>query len=153
MTDAADVPRTLDTAEDYRQLIENLHAGLVVHAADTSILLCNATAAELLGLTIEQMTGKTAIDPAWCFTAADGQPMPLEDYPVNRVLATGQPIRNLSVGVHRPLTADQVWVLCNAYAITDASGQLSQVVVTFIDVTEQRRAEEGNRSGGRNAAW
>ncbi len=142
MTKRAHASGALETVDDYRELIENLHAGLVVHAADTSILLCNARAAELLGLTMEQMTGKTAIDPAWCFTAADGEPMPLEDYPVNRVLATGEAIQNQLVGIHRPVTADVVWVLCNAYAVKNSSGELSQIVVTFIDVTEQRHAEE-----------
>ena len=33
----------------YRQLIDNLNAGFVIHATDTSIQLCNETACELLG--------------------------------------------------------------------------------------------------------
>ncbi len=138
-------PRAMSSIAQYRELIENLHAGLVVHAADTSILLCNGTSAELLGLSMDQMTGKTAIDPAWCFTGDDGEPMPLEAYPVNRVIATGAPLRNLVVGINRPLTDDRVWVLCNAYPVHDAGGQLQQVVVTFIDISEQRRAEEDRR--------
>ncbi len=135
-------PPVLSSVAHYRELIENLHAGLVVHAADTSILLCNGTSSTLLGLTIDQMMGKTAIDPAWCFVDAEQQPMPLEDYPVNRVIATGRPLRNLVVGVDRPLTADRVWVLCNAYPVRDEGGALQQVVVTFIDISDQRRAEE-----------
>jgi two-component system, cell cycle sensor histidine kinase and response regulator CckA len=138
---ADESPRALSSVAQYRELIENLHAGLVVHAADTSIMLCNATSAELLGLSMDQMTGKTAIDPAWCFMGADEAPMPLEDYPVNRVLATRQPLRNLVVGINRPLTEDRVWVLCNAYPVLDEAGELQQVVVTFIDISEQRRAE------------
>ena len=132
----------MSSVAQYRELIENLHAGLVVHAADTSILLCNGTSSELLGLTIDQMMGKTAIDPAWCFLADDDRPMPLEDYPVNRVIATGEPLQNLVVGINRPLTEDLVWVLCNAYPARDEAGVLRQVVVTFIDISDQRRAEE-----------
>jgi two-component system, cell cycle sensor histidine kinase and response regulator CckA len=142
MSDHPDTRPVLNTVEEYRALIDNLHAGLVVHGPDTGILLCNGTSAELLGLSMEQMTGKMAIDPAWCFTAADGSPMRLEDYPVNQVLTTRRPIRNLLVGVNRPVTGDRIWVLCNAYPVMDASGELSQIVVTFIDVSDQRRAEE-----------
>ena len=135
-------PRALSSVAQYRELIENLHAGLVVHGSDTSILLCNGTSSELLGLSMDQMMGKTVLDPAWCFLEAGGEPMPLEDYPVNKVVATGAPLRNLVVGVNRPLTEDLVWVLCNAYPVRDGAGVLQQVVVTFIDISDQRRAEE-----------
>jgi two-component system, cell cycle sensor histidine kinase and response regulator CckA len=131
----------MSTVAEYRELIENLHAGLVVHAADTSILLCNGTSSDLLGLSMDQMMGKTAIDPAWCFLGADDAPMPLEDYPVNRVITTRAPLRNLVVGINRPLTQDLIWVLCNAYPVLDDGGELQQVVVTFIDISDQRRAE------------
>ena len=134
-----------DTVEEYRALLDNLHAGVVVHAADTSILVCNATSSQLLGLTVEQMTRKTAIDPAWCFTAEDGTPMPLEDYPVNRVLASGEPLRNFLVGINRPLGQSVVWALCNAFPFHDAQGELERIVVTFIDVSDQRRAQEEAR--------
>ncbi|WP_413166708.1 PAS domain S-box protein [Capilliphycus salinus ALCB114379] len=60
----------------YRQLINNLSAGFVIHAPDTSILLCNLTACELLGLSTDQMMGKTAINPAWYFLREDGSIMP-----------------------------------------------------------------------------
>ena len=136
-----DTPRAMSSVAQYRELIENLHAGLVVHAADTSILLCNGTSAELLGLSMDQMMGKTVLDPAWCFLDVDDEPMALEDYPVNRVLATHAPLRNLVVGVNRPLTEDLIWVLCNAYPVVDATDTLQQVVVTFIDISEQRQAE------------
>ncbi len=135
----------LESVAEYRALLDNLHAGLVVHAADTSILVSNAAAAELLGLSVEQMNGKTAIDPAWCFLADDGSPMPLEDYPVNRVLASAQPIQNLVVGINQPLRREVVWVLCNAYPMLDAAGALERIVVTFIDISDQRRAQEEAR--------
>jgi two-component system, cell cycle sensor histidine kinase and response regulator CckA len=134
-------PRALSSVAQYRELIENLHAGLVVHAADTSILLCNATSARLLGLSMDQMMGKTAIDPAWCFVGADSEPLPLEDYPVNKVIGTREPLRNLVVGVNRPLTGDLIWVLCNAYPVHNGDGALQRVVVTFLDISDQRRVE------------
>ena len=133
--------RALSSVAQYRELIESLHAGLVVHGPDTSILLCNGTAAVLLGLSMDQMMGKTALDPAWCFLTADEDPMALEDYPVNKVLATDAPLQNFVVGINRPMTGDLVWALCNAYPVHGDGGELQQVVVTFIDISEQRRAE------------
>lgn len=126
--------------EQYRNLIDNLNAGVVVHAPDTSILVSNRKASELLGLTPEQMRGKAAIDPAWCFLRDDETTMPVEEYPVARVLAADGPVVNQVVGIDRPEAGDRVWVLVNAYRVYEASEELRHVVVTFVDITTQKRA-------------
>ena len=64
--------------ERYRSLLENLNAGVVAHASDTSILFVNPTACKLLGLTESQMLGKEVIDPQWKFLRNDKSDMPLD---------------------------------------------------------------------------
>ncbi len=128
--------------EEHRLLIQHLHAGVVVHAADTRILLANAQASVVLGLSPEQMQGKVALDPAWSFVREDESPMPLAEYPVNQVVATRQSIRDLVVGINRPLTRDRAWGLVNAFPELDEAGGLRRVVVTFVDITERKRAEK-----------
>ena len=127
-------------------LIHHLHAGVVIHAADTRILFANEQAAQLLGLTLDQMTGKMAIDPAWAFLHEDETPLTPAEYPVNRVLATGQPIQDLIVGVDRPDTRDRVWTLVNAFPEFPSPEDPGRIVVTFIDITERKRAEDHLRS-------
>ncbi|MBK8475659.1 MAG: PAS domain S-box protein [Opitutaceae bacterium] len=130
-----------ESEQHHRLLIQHLHAGVVVHAPDTRILLANEQASILLGLSIDQMLGKTAIDPAWCFLHEDGSPVPLAEYPVNRVRTSLEPVRNLVLGIHRPDASRPVWVLINGFPDLDGRGELSQVVVTFVDITERRRTE------------
>jgi PAS domain S-box-containing protein len=125
----------------YRHLIENLNAAVVVHNSDTSIKLCNNTACKLLGLTMEQMFGKTAIDPAWHFFLEDGTIMSVENYPVNQVIATEKPLKDLIVGINRPNDNSRVWVLINAFPEFHSNGKLKQVLVTFIDITSRKKAE------------
>ncbi len=134
-----------ESEQHHRLLIQHLHAGVVVHAPDTRILLANEQASVLLGLTIDQMLGKSAIDPAWCFLHEDGSPMPLNEYPVNRVRSALEPVRNLALGIHHPGTSRPVWVLINGFPDLDAKGQLRQIVVTFVDITQRKRAEESLR--------
>ena len=134
--------RALQRVEEYHDLFDAMHAAIVVHAPDTSVRYCNAVSADLLGLTMGQMAGKTAIDPAWCFVDEAEQAMGLEDYPVNRVLKSREPVKNIMVGINRPRTQDRVWVLCNAYPSWKDDGSLEQIVVTFIDISEQRRTEK-----------
>jgi PAS domain S-box-containing protein len=131
-----------ESAERHRSLVENLGAGVVVHEGDTSIRLSNARAAEMLGLTQDQLRGKAAVDHAWRFVRGDGAAMPLDEYPVERVLATKGPVVDQVGGVDRPARNDRVWVLINAYPIFREQGDIDHVVVTFVDITRRKQAEE-----------
>ena len=134
-------------ADNYRALIDHLQAGIVVHAADTSIVMSNPMAVRLLGLSEDQMRGKTAIDPVWSFINEDESVVPLSAYPVNCVIASGEPLTNRVIGVRRPDRPDPVWLLVSAYPDRNEHGLTGQVVVTFIDLTARKLAEERLRLG------
>jgi PAS domain S-box-containing protein len=127
--------------EQHRLLIQILHTGVVVHAPNTEVLLANPKASKLLGLSLEQMQGKVAIDPAWCFCREDGDRLPLDEYPVMLTIATHQPLENYVVGIDRPM-GNRVFVLVNTYPDIDDNHQLRQVIVTFMDITESKHAEQ-----------
>jgi PAS domain S-box-containing protein len=131
-----------ESEQKYRTLVDNLSAGVVVHGADTSIQFSNPMAGALLGLTEDQLRGKTALDPRWSFLRDDGTPMPPAEFPVNRVMATGMGFQGQVLGVRRPDRAEPVWVLCNAFPTKDERGVITQAVVTFNDISERKQAEE-----------
>jgi len=145
---AADAIERLETQaalraseRNYRGLVENLDAGVVVHGPDTQVRFANPMASRLLGLTVEQMRGKAAIDPTWCFVREDGSRMTPPEYPVNRALATGEPLRQLNLGILRPDRAAPTWVQCEAHPLLDDQGAVRRIVVTFFDITERKEAE------------
>ena len=78
-----------ESEKKYSVLADNMNIGLVLHAADTKILFSNSRASEILGLSVEQMQGKEAMDPAWKFLNENESDMALEDYPVNRFIIQG----------------------------------------------------------------
>jgi PAS domain S-box-containing protein len=131
--------------EHQRNLLDNLDAGVVVHAPDTSIVQSNVRAGVALGLTTDQMRGKVAVDPGWRFVREDGSPMPLPEYPVNQVVASGSPVVGQVIGIDRPVTGDRAWALVNAYPEFDEARALRQVVVTFVDITSRKEAEQALR--------
>ncbi|MEI6734017.1 MAG: PAS domain-containing protein [Comamonadaceae bacterium] len=142
VTEGYRIQAALQSSEQrYRSLLENLSSGVVVHRPDTSIVLSNSMAGTLLGLTQDQMLGKTAPDPHWCFLKDDGPPLPLTDYPVNRVIASGERLQNYVVGVRHPGRTEPTWVICNAYPAFDDDGKLVEVIVTFADITERKQSE------------
>jgi PAS domain-containing protein len=104
------------------ELFQKLRMGIVVHAPDSRILFSNDRASELLGLSKEQLIGKDSIDPAWCFVGDDGREMSPAKYPIFRILATQEPLKDLVLGIKWNAQAQPVWVLVNGFPEFDISG-------------------------------
>jgi signal transduction histidine kinase/PAS domain-containing protein/ActR/RegA family two-component response regulator len=134
-----------DNEQRLQALMDHISSGVIVHGADTHIIDANPAACRVTGLTLDQMRGKVAIDPYWCFLEEDGSIMPLERFPVPQVLAKGAPVNQLVLGVRRPDLPRPVWVQVDAYPLRDAAGQIEQVVVTFADITGRQEAIERER--------
>jgi len=131
-----------ESKERYRSLLDNLEAGIVVHAPDTSIVLNNPKASELLGLSEDQMKGKTAIDEAWKFVNEDNTTLSIDEYPVNRIVKSKRPIKYQILGIHKPGKSDVNWVTVNGFPKLDNTGNITEIVISIIDVTERKQIEE-----------
>ena len=129
----------------YRGLMSSIGAGVIVHSADTSIIMQNKQASELLGLNAKELSGKKAIDPAWHFMDTDGKKLPLEAYPVAIIKKTQKVLRNFVVGVYRPKTKDKVWLTVNGFPFLDNSGKLHEIVISFVDITSRKNTETALR--------
>jgi diguanylate cyclase (GGDEF)-like protein/PAS domain S-box-containing protein len=125
----------------HQSLLDFVEAGIVIHNAAGDILQANQTAALLLGVPYEDLVGEFKKDPQWDFIREDGTPMPAEEYPYARAVKTGDFLRNAVVGVQRNGGRDVAWVMCNAHPVHDETGEIAEVVVSFIDITELKLAE------------
>ncbi len=127
--------------ERFRLLIDDLHVGVLVQDAEARIVLSNSKALELLGLTLDQLLGKSSLDPAWNVIHEDGTDFPGSTHPVPTAIKTGKPVRNVIMGVWRPSRGDRVWLLVNAEPQL-TGGAVERVVCTFSDVTDRKQLEE-----------
>ena len=125
--------------EKYRVLLDKIPAAVVVHGANTEIKLANPKAQELLGLSEDQVFGRKAIDPEWHFRSADDARLPIDLYPVNQVLFRRKILKNYILGIRNPNKDDVIWVLVNADPIFGDDGDIQQVIITFVDITERRK--------------
>ena len=132
----------IENLEDHWLLIENLPVGVVIHAPDTRIVLCNPEASQLLGIPLDKIMGKDARDPDWHFVREDGNPISVDDFPVSQIIATGHVLKNLVMGIARGNEGEYIWVLVNAYPEYDSNEKLRQIVVTFADISDIKCAEE-----------
>jgi PAS domain S-box-containing protein len=143
--DERDAARELERRrgeQRYRSLIRKVQTAIVVHDGHGHILNGNPLAQQLLGLSEEQLLGKSLVDPHWQFLREDGRVMSIAEYPASLVLATGKPIRSRVTGIHRPDRDEVTWVLVNAEPEFDDTGSVAQVIVSFVDITERRRGEQ-----------
>ncbi len=129
------------TTDRLSSLFDSLHAGVVVHAADTSILLSNTKANQILGLVSQQMIGSTAEDTQWQFTDSVGKRLVLKDYPVKRVIESGRPLKDYVIGLGETNQPSTTWLLVNGMPIYNNQGKVSEVVISFVDITKLKQSE------------
>lgn len=120
----------------YESIVNSIALGVVVQRVDGSITFANSAAESILGLTIDQMKGRTSTDPRWKSYREDGSPFPGDDHPAMVSLRKGQRVENVIMGVFNPSTESQVWIKINAFPVFKQGEQMPyQVFTTFEDVT------------------
>src|SRR5262249_50930885 len=126
----------------YRSVIASLDEGILVLDASGSIQACNASAERILGLSADEIVGRTSADPRWVTVYEDGSPFPKEAYPVTVTLRTGQRCSNVVMGVRKP-DGSLNWISINSEPLLRADGKtVYGVLATFADITELKQTKE-----------
>lgn len=128
-----------------RTLLESLHVGVVLQGPRAAVITANRAALDLLGLSADQLLGKTSFDLDWNVIHEDGTPFPGATHPVPQAIETRRPVLNVVMGVFRPATRDRVWLLVDAVPQLTSDGSVEQVLCTFSDITRRKRAETAVR--------
>jgi PAS domain S-box-containing protein len=132
-----------------RAVIETMAEGLIVQDQHGAIVESNPAACAILGLPPAQLHGRSLADPERPCLREDGTPLPAEEQPALVSLRTGQPVRNLILGVPRPVgepgasaTGAAVrWILANSMPLPPADRRAApRAVTTFADITAYRQA-------------
>ncbi|MBD1909221.1 MULTISPECIES: GAF domain-containing protein [unclassified Leptolyngbya] len=130
-----------ESEERYRSVVSVMAEGVVLQQADGQIMAYNRSAEKILGLTPEQMMGRTPINPQWQAIYEDGSPFPREKHPATVTLRTGEPQSNVMMGVHKP-DGSLTWVSINSQPLSRPDQSHPYAVVTsFADITVQKQAE------------
>jgi PAS domain S-box-containing protein len=142
--EAAEVLRASE--EKYRTLFQTMAQGVVHQSADGKIISANPAAEQILGLTLDEMQGRTSIDPRWRATHEDGSDFPGQTHPAMVALQTGREVRDVVMGVYNPRTESHVWININAVPrIEPGDDKPCQVYTTFDDITARKRAEQATK--------
>jgi len=143
ISDRIAAQKALKVSEDrYRSVIAAMGEGIVLQQADGQIATCNQSAERILGLSADQMRGRTSIDPRWRAIQHDGSDFPGENHPAMVTLRTGEPQFNVIMGVHKP-DGSLTWISINSQPLFyPDQPQPYAVVTSFSDITVRKQAEE-----------
>lgn len=127
----------------YYQLFRTLAQGVVYQDAEGNIISANPAAEKMLGLTLDQLCGRTSMDPRWHTVQEDGALFPGERHPAMVALRTGKEVRDVVMGVFNPQTEDYCWL--NVHAVPEfrsGSKEPFQVFTSFEDISKLKRAQD-----------
>jgi two-component system cell cycle sensor histidine kinase/response regulator CckA len=128
--------------ERYASVVAALAEGIVFMNADGALEASNSSAERILGLTREQIAGRTTFDPRWRAVHEDGSPFPGETHPIARTLVTGQPYANVIMGVHKP-SGELTWISINSQPLfRRGAAKPYAAVASFFDITERKKVED-----------
>lgn len=130
----------------HESVLASVVEGIVVQDITGKIVAFNASALRILGLSAEQLTGRSSLDPSWSAVHADGSPFPGEQHPAMVTLRTGEPLLGVLMGV-RVVGGGTRWISINTQPLRDGhSGPLQGVVCSFQDITARRTHEAAIRA-------
>lgn len=141
ITDVIETENALKTSQSrYKELFDTMNQGVTYQDRDGRITAANPAALRILGLTMDQITGRTSMDPGWKAMKADGSNFPGSEHPAMQALSTGRPVKDVIMGVYNPQENMTRWIKVSSVPAEDPDTGHLQVYSTFEDITELRNS-------------
>lgn len=130
-----------DSERRLHSIFSGMTEGLVFHGTDGTIVEANPAAETVLGLSRDELLGRTSVDSRWQAIREDGTPFLGDTHPAMVTLRTGEAQRNQIMGVFHPDRGIR-WISVNSSPVLskDSATQVG-VVATFVDVTDLKEGE------------
>jgi PAS domain S-box-containing protein len=136
----------LESEERFRTLFETMSQGVIYHDSEGRVISANPAAERILGLTLDEMIGKTSLDPRRRRLHEDGSAFASEDHPPIVALHTGKQVNDVIMAVYNPVEKDYRWIINSAIPeFREGEKKPYRVYTTFTDITERKRMEQALR--------
>ncbi len=122
-------------------ILTTMEDGVVEIDREGRFVYANEAAERILHLPVEALTTRTIESALWSLVDWDGQPLRPADTPHARALATRQVVRGSRIGLRRE-DGTQAWLIANAAPLFDGEDEVRGALVTFLDLTDNRRGEQ-----------
>ncbi|GAB4093589.1 PAS domain-containing sensor histidine kinase [Flaviaesturariibacter terrae] len=130
-----------ESEQRFRMLVDSIQFGIIVHDQDLRSVLCNETAAHLLGVERESMLGCSWDESNWEVHSESGVPLDRDEFPVAVAMRSGEPVRDFVIGYQQP-GGERLWLLVNSRPVCDDAGAVQQVITSFVDISGRKELEK-----------
>jgi PAS domain S-box-containing protein len=143
ITDRKKIEEDLHQSEEkYRSLYETMTQGVVYQDGQGRITSANPAAEKILEMSIDQMQGRTSMDPVWKAIHEDGTDFPGEEHPIVQAFRTGKMIKDVAIGMYISRTSGYRWVKVDAIPqFHPGEEKPYQVYAIFDDITQRKNME------------
>jgi PAS domain S-box-containing protein len=123
------------------RLLETSPTGIVVLDSTNEVTLANDRAADILGMTREELIGLPYDTSQFNFVDRTGEPLSDGDLPFERLRTTGDSVFGVEVGLTP--NGHRIWLSINATPLSDEQAhEPPETVVAFEDITDHKRAND-----------
>ena len=137
--------RGLPSPEALSQIIDAVPTGILQLSIDGAIVISNAPAQRIFGLSADELSKLTVSDIELAAVQEDGKPCPPDALPMTRCLRTLTPQQPTTLGVRRK-DGELFWATFTALPLMDPAAQeTTGVMVTVVDISERKRTERALR--------
>lgn len=124
------------------RLLDTSPTGILLINEAGEITLANDYAQDVLGMTSEDLIGRSHNAAVFDFVDLNGEPLPAAELPFEQVRTTGNAVFGVEVGTTRP-DGQRVWLSINAAPLHgDQSDEPTETVVALDDITARKQTTE-----------
>ena len=129
----------------FRTLVQNLDVGVVLYGADGRIQFANQAALQMVRLRPDEVLDRKNSELGLTMIREDGSEQADSTRPVNLALETGQPVREMVLGLQLPGVEELTWIFGNVIPLFAEDGKIAGALASFANISEQKRSAEALR--------
>jgi PAS domain S-box-containing protein len=148
VTERKRIEEALRTREaQFEALVEELHSGVALIDSTGQFTLYNRSFLELFGLAADADVANVNSQDwsRWQVFDEGGTLIPVDEHPVRKAAVTRRAVTGQVVAVRLPSGGGLRWMVVGAEPMLAADGSIAQVICTYYDITDRKRAEAGLR--------
>jgi len=124
-------------------LFETAAQGIIYYDSEARIVSANPAAERILGVRLDQLQGRTGLDPSFNATHEDGANLSPEAHPTLVSLRTGKNTDATTMHIFNPKEGQYRWIrMTSVPQFRPGEARPFQVCTTFEDITERRVLKE-----------
>jgi two-component system phosphate regulon sensor histidine kinase PhoR len=125
--------------EQLARILETMAEGVVITDLKGDLTYANPMARKIMGIYFDLDSSSYMYNPDWKTYHIDGKIILKENYPVAIAMRSGDPVYDYEIAI-QPGIAEKFYISVNAAPVMGEEGNIVGGIVTFMDVTNRRKA-------------